>query len=271
MEDMSPIRQLQLAELKTLKEAVSFFDDNDIVYYAIGGTLLGAVRHNGFIPWDDDIDLGLPRESYDRLISLHREGKCPLNIIGPSNNDSCYWYPARIESRDLKVRRTVHGEETVQNVWMDIFPLDGLPDSSLKKRIYWWKLSYRRLRFNISRLKKYEPGENKLMNLAKRFLMIFMNPEKMDAHKEYVRYDRQMKKYGFEGMPWFINAEGRCKMREIAPAAWLGRRFMLPFEDIELRCIEDYDRYLTQIYGNYMKKPDDPSVYEHNILEIIEQ
>lgn len=271
MTDNSPIRQLQLAELKTLKEAIDFFDKNDIDYFAIGGTLLGAVRHNGFIPWDDDIDLGLPRESYDKLLKLHEEGKCPLNIIGPSNNDHCYWYPARIESKNLKVRRYVHGGETVQNVWMDIFPLDGLPSSHAAQKVYWWKLSYRRLRFNISRLGKYEPGENRLLNIVKKILLIFMNPEKMDKHKEYVRYDRQMKKYGFSGRDCFLNAEGRCKMREIAPQEWLGNDLMLPFEDIRIRCIKEYDKYLTQIYGNYMKKPDNPEIYEHNILEIIEE
>lgn len=270
MTDISPIRQLQLAELDALKETIRFFDDNNIRYYAIGGTLLGAVRHKGFIPWDDDIDLGLPRESYDRLLRLHEEGKCPLNIVGPSNNDDCYWYPARVESKKLKVRRYVHEEETVQNVWMDIFPLDGLPASKLSHRLYWWKLSYRRLRFNLSRLKKYEAGENKVMNLVKRVLMIFLKPEKMDKHKEYIRFDRQMKHYKFEGQPYFINGDGRYKMREIAPQAWLGTDCFLPFEDIELRCIENYDSYLTQIYGDYMKKPENPEKYEHNIIEIIE-
>lgn len=270
MTELSPIRQLQLAELDNLKETLQFFNDNSIRYYAIGGTLLGAVRHNGFIPWDDDIDLGLPRESYDRLLQLHEEGKCPLNIVGPSNTDDCYWYPARVESKHLKVRRFVHGEEAVQNVWMDIFPVDGLPASKVAQKIYWWKLSYRRLRFNLSRLQKYEAGENGLMNIVKKFLMLFMNPAKMDKHKEFVKYDKQMKKYGFDGQKCFINAEGRCKMREIAPQEWLGKEFMLPFEDIEIRCIEDYDKYLTQIYGNYMKKPDNPEVYEHNIIEIIE-
>lgn len=268
MTELTPIRQLQLAELDNLKAAIKFFNDNNIIYYAIGGTLLGAVRHSGFIPWDDDIDLGLPRESYDRLLKLHEEGKCPLNIVGPSNNDDCYWYPARIESDNLKVRRFVHDEETVQNVWMDIFPLDGLPLSRLSQKIYWWKLSYRRFRFNISRLQKYEAGENKLQNIVKKILMFFINPAKMDKHKEFEKYDRQMKKYGFEGQTCFLNAEGRCKMREIAPQKWLGADFMLPFEDIELRCIEDYDRYLTQIYGDYMKKPANPEIYEHNIKEV---
>ena len=270
MTDISPLRQLQLAELDELKETVSFFDKNNIVYYAIGGTLLGAVRHNGFIPWDDDIDLGLPRDSYERLLKLHEEGKCPLNLVCPSNDDNCYWYPARVESPRLKVRRFVHEEETVQNVWIDLFPLDGVPGSKAAQKIYWWKLSYRRFRFNISRLKKYEAGENRIMNLVKRGLMVFIDPEKMDKHKEYIGYDRQMKQFSFDEQPYFINGDGRYKMREIAPKSWLGVDCFLPFEDIELRCIEDYDRYLTRIYGDYMKKPDNPEIYEHRIIEILE-
>ena len=67
------LRQMQLSELKMLKETISFFEEHGLSYFAIGGTLLGAVRHKGFIPWDDDIDLGLPREDYDRLIELRSE------------------------------------------------------------------------------------------------------------------------------------------------------------------------------------------------------
>ena len=264
----NPIRELQLAELETLKETIKYFDENGIVYYAIGGTLLGAVRHSGFIPWDDDIDLGVPRESYDRLIELERSGKCPLNIKGPWNS-SCYWYPARVESEHLKVRRFVHDEEVEQNVWLDIFPLDGLPEGKLKHRLYWYRLDYRRLRFNLSRLGKYEASENGLKNIIKKILMIFIRPDKLDKEKEYTKFDRAMKRYGFKGMQYFLNAEGRCKMREIAPIKWLGSDFYLQFEDIKLRCLENYDEYLTQIYGNYMEPPKNASVYEHNVREII--
>ena len=58
-------------------------------------------------------------------------------------------------------------------------------------------------------------------------------------------------------------------MREIAPQEWIGKRFKLPFEDIEICCIENYDKYLTQIYGDYMQPPKNPNVYEHNIRELI--
>ena len=78
MNNNDTLRQMQLSELKMLKEAIAFFEENDITYYAIGGTLLGAVRHKGFIPWDDDVDLGIPREDYDRWIDMVKKGQCPL-------------------------------------------------------------------------------------------------------------------------------------------------------------------------------------------------
>lgn len=264
------LRKMQLSELKMLKETISFFEENDLSYFAIGGTLLGAVRHKGFIPWDDDIDLGLPREDYDRLIDLVRAGKCPLKVTGPWDTDpECYWFPARVESKDTKVKRFVHEQEVEQYIWIDLFPIDGLPAGKLSQKLYWWKVSFRRLRFNLSRLQKYEASESQARNTLKKFLMLFMNPKKMDREKEYRKYDAAMKKYGFYGRPYFLNAEGRCAMREIAPQKWIGDQFLLPFEDTEICCIEDYDKYLTQIYGDYMQPPKNPDVYEHNIKDLI--
>ena len=73
---MTSLRKLQLTELNILKKAVAVFDEMKIPYVALGGTLLGAVRHGGFIPWDDDIDLGIPREYYDEFIE---KGKSVFN------------------------------------------------------------------------------------------------------------------------------------------------------------------------------------------------
>lgn len=270
MNNNDTLRQMQLSELKMLKEAIAFFEENDITYYAIGGTLLGAVRHKGFIPWDDDVDLGIPREDYDRWIDMVKKGQCPLKVTGPWDDQLGYWYPARIESEDTQVRRFVHNEEVLQFIWIDVFPLDGVPSSLSAQKKYWNQVSFRRLRFNLSRLKKYEASENKAKNVLKKILMLFMNPEKMDIKKEYQKYDNAMKKYGFQGQPCFINAEGRCEMREIAPQAWMGKEgLFLPFEDTQIHCFEHYDEYLTQIYGDYMQPPKNPNLYEHNIKELI--
>ena len=70
---MDNLRELQLTELNILKELLPFFERNHITYFALGGTMLGAVRHQGFIPWDDDIDIGVPREDYERLLSLQNQ------------------------------------------------------------------------------------------------------------------------------------------------------------------------------------------------------
>ena len=68
--DMSVLRELQIVELKILKEVVRICEKHSLEYFAIDGTLLGAVRHGGFIPWDDDVDIGLPRDSFERFVEL---------------------------------------------------------------------------------------------------------------------------------------------------------------------------------------------------------
>ena len=79
---MDALRELQLTELDILKELLPIFERHNIPYFGLGGTMLGAVRHGGFIPWDDDIDIGVPREDYDRLLSLEDEPSLHLAAAG---------------------------------------------------------------------------------------------------------------------------------------------------------------------------------------------
>jgi len=101
------LRKLQLIELSLFKQFDSICRKYHVRYYALGGTLLGAVRHQGFIPWDDDMDIGVPREEYERLKKiLPNELKEGAEYHSFENDPSYYRYFSRIEDNRIKVKRT---------------------------------------------------------------------------------------------------------------------------------------------------------------------
>ena len=127
----SKLRKVQLTELKILEKIDEICKKNNINYFLIGGTLLGAVRHKGFIPWDDDIDVGMLREDYEKFINVCLKngalGKDYYLHCNESDND--YFIPF------IKVKKnnTTFAEKNIENInthkgiFLDIFPYDNVP------------------------------------------------------------------------------------------------------------------------------------------------
>ena len=122
-------RSIQLEELKLLLAFKQFCEKHKLKYYLCGGTLLGAVRHQGFIPWDDDIDVCMPRPDYEQMIRLVKETQ-EIDLIA-FELDNCTYPYAKLVNKQIIVKREIEGQDD-QFLWMDIFPMDGIP-SSLKE------------------------------------------------------------------------------------------------------------------------------------------
>ena len=127
MMDAATLRMLQLEELDMAKQILAICEKHDIEVFALGGTLLGAVRHQGFIPWDDDLDLGMKRADYERFIKLApSELRAPLSLH-TCYNDKTFLYPyVRVQNAFYGLRRDFTTDKTVQDLWVDIFPLGRL-------------------------------------------------------------------------------------------------------------------------------------------------
>ena len=126
------LRKLQLAELNIIKLFMKICEKEHLRYFMIGGTMLGAIRHKGFIPWDDDVDIGMPREDYDRLFELLKDGTyLPENFefLNYKIKDDYKRYFSRIVDNRVLVYNASGGEEIVEAAWIDIFPLDGSPNN----------------------------------------------------------------------------------------------------------------------------------------------
>lgn len=135
--DKEVLKKLHEAEIEILDEIVRVCDENDIKYFIIFGTLLGAVRHKGFIPWDDDIDVAMLRDDYERFLEIAPK-KLKEKFFLDNINNSNDWY---LHFSKVKNRNTIFEEELSlgfkggKNIFVDIFPIDYVKDNHLSKKI----------------------------------------------------------------------------------------------------------------------------------------
>ena len=120
--------------LTMLKDVAKFCDDHNIKYYLCGGTLLGAVRHKGFIPWDDDIDIMMPRPDYLRFLELYN-GTNPRYVVKGIENDDRYWRPfAKVFDLHTELDEPIYNVKGLTNhVFLDVFPVDVIPDDTFTR------------------------------------------------------------------------------------------------------------------------------------------
>ena len=242
--------------MKTIKPIII---EEGFQYFMLGGTLLGAVRHKGFIPWDDDIDIGMPRKDYEAFIRIVSD-KLPSHLKLHTYWDETdhHYYFARIVDIRHELKRCGSTVERTENVWVDIFPLDGMPNNFLVRRIHMMRLLYNRMRYHIATFDKvnlHRPNRP----LSERIIIWLVIHIRMgkgtDARKWLDKIDMLLKKYSVEDTDWIVNFMGQYKFKEMFPKRWYGDGKQYVFEDDKLLGPVEYDKILTQMYGDYMKPP----------------
>lgn len=265
MTRINSLRKLQLEELKILKKLIGICNKNNIKYYILGGTFLGAVRHKGFIPWDDDIDIGMPRNDYEKFIELfskYEKEDFKLEKVK-------HKYFIRVVNKNILVKLNMGMEAEITGAWIDIFPLDGMPSNFFKKRIHMFKILFWRAMFqfanfsvavNIKNNKR--PIYEKILIDVGRILKLEDILKNFDVEK---RLDKCLKKYNYENSEFVGNFMGAYKFKEMFPKEIYDEINEYAFEEIKLIAPKDYDFVLKQLYGDYMKLP---SVEERNKHQI---
>lgn len=284
VEANSSIRELQLRELEILKTVIRIMDDAGIRYYLSAGTLLGAVRHGGFIPWDDDIDIMLPRKDFERFLSIAKDrlpAYCRLLHYSEHYDGSirdemerqvvnCVLVIQILDTR-YTVTRDIWSQKHRQNIWIDIAALDEVPDHKLRELWYHFRLKLLHLLLKVHRLEYKAEGHKSRAKIADAAL-------KLNSRLHFARLirplrvirrmDEILKKNDNKGYGRYINFMGEYKFREVVPVSFLGKDTYKPFEGMNLRVPEHYDIYLKAIYGDYMKlPPEEQRVCKHIEIE----
>ncbi len=270
---MSNMDLLHRVDIEIAKAVVALCERHGLTYYMLGGTMLGAIRHKGFIPWDDDIDLGMPREDYERFLELAPE-ELPeyLKVVNYRNDPSYMYYITRILDTETKViEERIGNDNKYTNASIDIFPIDGTPNNGLLRKIYYFRVMYHRAlmslcyKDSIDRKRKRSKKEKLLLWVMERIPV-----EKLTTpYKQKCKIDKLLRRQKIEGAKYIGNIMGAYRTREIVPAEFYGEGAFYPFEDIQLRGMAQADEYLRWTYGDYMKLPPEGARKTHfKILEI---
>lgn len=257
---LSPI---QTHVMDILHVLIDIFEEENIHYYMLGGTMLGAVRHHGFIPWDDDVDLGVLRHDYERFLKMC-EGKLPSYMKLRTYRDDSYhhYYYARIVDTRYHIKRMGSIKERQEELWIDIFPLDGMPAGKIATGVHKCNLLVTRLLYHISCFDKVNikrPGRPLIDRMIIKFLVVtglgaFFSS--LDSSRLLDRIDRLLKKYPVSESNYVFNFMGSTHaFREIFSKRCFGENTKYKFEDMELVGPKYYDFYLKSLYGDYMKLP----------------
>lgn len=235
-------------ELNMLKYVAQICDENKLRYFLGGGTLLGAIRHKGFIPWDDDVDIMMPREDYNKLAMILKENNNKKYKYLDYKNCNTYYYPfAKLIDKRTKIIENENKEIEELGIYIDIFPIDEISDKEeeniklfKKYKIYDFMLSsYRLKKFKNKRIIKY---------LIKIYMNLFNNDKKI-----LQKIEKLGQKYTNTNTVACIS--GRYFQKEIMNKDYIKTYIWQEFEGYKFKVPVGYHEYLEKHYGNYMKLP----------------
>ena len=263
----SILGELHEIELGALKAFVKLCNAYELRYYAIGGTLLGAVRHKGFIPWDDDVDVAMPRKDYDRLIELVKSGEAQEVLgedyrIGSWQTDKEFKsYFAKLYATKVEIEEQLLEETTVRKGYLiDIIPLDGTPDDEFARKVYYGKAMGLRFLCGTANVNTgIRTSRSKWEQTVLRVVRALRLYRLIDVRKVYQRMDRLFMAQDAEHADYAGTLTGAYKTREIVPREYFGESYdeytLWEFEGMLLRGPKRCEEYLSHIFGDYRKLP----------------
>ena len=267
--------ELKIVEFNILKDVACFCRMHNIRYFLCGGTLLGAIRHNGFIPWDDDIDIMMPREDYQRFFKLYNRSNSRYRADSLDNNPDWHMAFGRVgDTETILFENTLKKKYSKYHAFIDVFPIDGIPDNMIMHKFLVLIQKTLGVIGNASAF-IYLPSKhfsdskeenisikNKLRTIVKYILITLL--AWVPTQKVFLLVNSISKKFNFNS----------CNNVGLTVYVWNASRksmlsgIKLKFEESEFWAPKGYDEYLTNTFGDYMTPPPDKNQVSHHNFDV---
>gem|GEM_PF-772524 len=262
-EGLSKLRRLQLIEADALSELKKICDKEGIRFFLRGGSVMGAVKYGGFVPWDDDMDIAVPREDYERLIEKFQNKIIANKYIITSyrsNSDMHCYFPRLFLKEDVRKQEGLPKDNVLGLHLIDILPLDGAPENIVLRHIYFLKVYCLRMLGSLGTATTDAVGmHNKKQEMVINILKS-MKLNKLFSQKSiYLKLEKIYTKYNWKTSRYSGTITGSLIRKEVMPSYIWGMGVMKIFENEKYVVPTEYDKYLKRLYGyNYMNEEPNP-------------
>ena len=247
------ISEVQTLLLNLMKDLHMFLEQNQLQYYLLGGSALGAVRHGGFIPWDDDIDIGMKRDDYEKFLAIAEKFNPTYAVINFEKTPYCDFGLTRIYIPNTYIKiASTENTKLDKRLYLDIFPLDNVPEDKNELAEYEKKVVGFKKTLLLLDVRVY--GKSKSKVLVKKAISAGLAPFRKNI---LCSFDKTLKKY------WHSQTKYICSLcsqysfkKQVMLKTVYGTPVLHRFEDTELYIPEQVDTYLTTLFGaDYMELP----------------
>ncbi len=252
--DDDTLKHLQQVEKKLFKYFMKVCEDNDLTYFMYAGSLLGTVRHEGFIPWDDDIDVIMFREDFEKLNKVFEKniGK-EYKFFNVLNEETYHYTWGRLTLKDTLFREWWGNQvDYTPNIFLDIFILDNIPNNKFKWFIQKWR-SFALNQLSIYSIIKYQ-NESKIKEIIQQSVYYFLKIIPISPLTIRKRCVNSFSKYQGEECDKVCDFPSEFFMPVSNKSDWLPVR-KAKFEDLEVNIPNNYDKILTMDFSDYMQLP----------------
>jgi lipopolysaccharide cholinephosphotransferase len=262
------LRKLQLKELDTLVYFKEFCDKNNLLFYLCGGCCIGSLRTGGFIPWDDDIDILMPRDDYEKLYKLWDNDKHERFKLLRTDEKifTGNIFTTIVDTETTCVKANQAHLDIPFGIMMDIFPIDGCPKGKFKRTMQ--KLNAMIYSLFLAQIVPENHGG--IMALGSKFLLSIVKSPKA-REKKWRNAERRMSKYKISDCEYITElCEGVHSMQPEYPKEWFASAVYREFEGLQMPMPVGYDPYLKKAFGDYMTPPPEDKQKPHHDMILVD-